>query len=64
VKLTPMQWAWFAASILFFGAVLLDVAGVLNVPGAFLIIVPIVLFAVSLVVGPSLKDLKRVNRRG
>jgi hypothetical protein len=64
VKLTSLQWAWFVAAVLFFAAVLLDVANVLNVPGKLLIVVPILLFLVSLVVGPSLRDLNRMNRRG
>jgi hypothetical protein len=64
VRLKPVQWAWFVAAALFFATVLLDVANVLNVPGKLLIVLPILLFLVSLVVGPSLKDLNRMNRRG
>jgi len=57
-----MQWSWFIASVIFFFAVLLDVVNIINVPNRVLIVVPIVLFVVSWLVGPSFKELTEMNR--
>jgi hypothetical protein len=59
-----MQWFWFGGTVLFFGAVLLDVLNVLNVLTPLLIAIPPILLAINLAVGPSMKQLSKGNRRG
>jgi len=62
VKLTIMQWSWLIGTVIFFFAVLLDLVNIVNVPDRALIVVPIALFVVSWLVGPSFKELNEMNR--
>ena len=64
MKLKPMQWFWIAGTVAFVVAALLDVAGLIVMPVPLLVAIPLILLAISLAVGPSLKELSRVNRRG
>jgi hypothetical protein len=64
VKLNALQRSWMIAAAIFFVAVGLDVANFINVPRSVLIIGPILLFLVSWVAGPSLKELSKAHRRG
>jgi hypothetical protein len=64
VKLSPLQWSWLIAAGLFFAAVLLDVADLIVVPNLVLIGGALSLLVISHLVGPSLKELNRMNRRG
>ena len=64
MKLNPVQWLWMIAAGIFFVVVLLDIGGVIKAPIPALIIVPVVLALTGWVVGPSLRDLSRANRRG
>jgi hypothetical protein len=64
MKLNALQRSWMIATAIFFVAVGLDVANVINVPRILLIVLPILLFLVSWVAGPSLKDVSKADRRG
>ena len=64
MKLSPVQWAWVVATIVYLTTVFLDVADVLAVPNAFLMLGGLVLALISRAVGPSMTELKRLNRRG
>ena len=64
MKLKPFQWLWMIATGVFFIAALLDIGGVIQIPVAVLIIVPVVIALVSWVAGPSLEELRGVNQRG
>jgi hypothetical protein len=52
------------ATIVYLMIVFLDVADVLAVPNAFLILGGLLLALISRAVGPSMTELKRLNRRG
>jgi hypothetical protein len=64
VRLNPVQWAWIIATIGYLIAVLLDVADVMSVPNAVLILGGLLLALVSRAVGPSMGEIKKANRRG
>jgi hypothetical protein len=64
VKLSPLQWAWVVATCVYLAVVFLDVANVLEVPNAVLILGGLLLALVSRVAGPSMAEVKRAHRRG
>ena len=64
MKLNPIQWAWVVATCVYFAVVLLDVADVLTIPNAVLILGGLLLALVSRMVGPSMTEFTRANRRG
>jgi hypothetical protein len=64
VKLNPLQWAWIVGTCVYLVIAFLDIADVLAVPNAVLILGGLLLALVSRVVGPSMVELERAQRRG
>ncbi len=64
MKLTPLQWLWFAATAAYLGVVLLDVADVIDVPVIVLLVAPALLLLVGRKIGPPMAEITRANRRG
>lgn len=63
MKLNWLQMSWLVGTALFFGALILDIVNVIELPGAFLIIAPIALFAFSVAVGPTFKEIHAALNR-
>jgi hypothetical protein len=64
VRFNAVQWAWVDATFAFIVLVFLDIADVVAVPNAVLILGGLLLALVSRLVGPSVAELERANRRG
>jgi hypothetical protein len=64
VKLKPLQLFWMAGTVAFFLAVLLDIADVIQFPNTLMLASALVLTTISMIVGPSLSEMKKQNRRG
>jgi hypothetical protein len=64
MKLNPLQWLWLVGGGVLAVILLLDVANVVEVPNALLIVLPILLLLASLIAGPSLKQLSGRKGRG
>jgi len=64
VNLRPIQWVWLAAVFALFVALLLDVAGVINLPNLMWTVGSIALMLLGLKIMPSLAELRKGDRRG
>jgi hypothetical protein len=53
-----------AGTVAFFLAVLLDIADVIQFPNTLMLASALVLTTISMIVGPSLSEMKKQNRRG
>jgi hypothetical protein len=62
MKLNAIQWLWMGVTALFVMSLLLDVAGILNVPPVY-ILCSTLLVVIGWWVGPSIKELEQARRR-
>ena len=63
MKLNAIQWIWMGAVVVFAGSLLLDLAGVVNVPAIYMLLCSMSLVVAGWWVGPSIKELDKAQRR-
>ena len=63
MKLNAVQWLWMTGAVLFFAAVMLDIANVMDVPPIYLLLGSTSLTAIGWWVMPSIKEIKRAQRK-